>query len=129
MPAAIQRFELLMILSIILGIVGSYLTWDFALAQIEEAGMDGQTLLIISGVITAIWLALILFTSRGASNVAKWIVVVLVGLGALASLPTLPMSIEMMGSLAYIGLVQIVLQIVAVVFLFTSEGSAWFNRG
>ena len=75
----------------------------------------------------AIYLLLWFFIARKASNVAKWILVVLLALSMLSVLYTLAMSFALTVT-TLLGLAMYALEIAAVVFLFRDDAVAWLTH-
>jgi hypothetical protein len=73
----------------------------------------------------AIYLLLWYLIAHKASNIAKWILVVLVTLGVLTSLPALLQASFDFATLS--GLAATLLEVAAVVYLFRADASAWLT--
>ena len=120
-PAEIVWFERIIIATLVLGALNSWLAWP------QLVAMRGPVFLIAVQLFTiAFIMALTLFISRRRSNIAKWIsfglfvaglfVVVRDGLAGLQP-----------GSLA-IGIIQAAAQLVAYALLFTAASRRWLKR-
>ena len=126
-PKSISRFEALALISVVLAAVAAFMTSGGAIPGAEGRG-DGASLAIAATVIsTVVGLVLILLTSRKASNVAKWILVLLVAASAAMTLPQLD-GVGSAGTAGALSVASVVLQVVAIFFLFTAEARAWFDR-
>lgn len=129
-PASITMFDRLYLGALALGIVNFILNYDVAVAQVEAApGLSaiGATPFLIGSLIigNAINLLLWFFIARRASTVAKWILVILTGVGLLGLF-----SLTQMGaSQAVLTLLIVGLQVAAVYFLFRPDAKAWFKHG
>lgn len=129
-PASIKMFDRLFLGTLALGLLNFALNYETTLAQIETepglSAMGGLPFLI--GILifgNAINLLIWYFISRRASNVAKWILVVLTAFGLLG-----------LFSLTEVGAVQAVMtlvifgmQLASVYFLFRPDAVAWFKHG
>src|SRR6476620_11675984 len=105
-PNSIVNFERIVIVSILLGIVSSFLTrakMDAMMAG--KPHLSSSTTLGIQIVLILLYLVLIYFISRKGSPVAKWIYVVLCVLGLIAGVFALPL-------MAQLGTVSLVVAIV-----------------
>lgn len=129
-PASITMFERLFLGALAVGFVNFILNYDTVVAQVEaQPGLSaiGGTPFIIGTLIigNAINLLLWFFIARRASNVARWILVVLTGFGLL-SLFSLP---EVETWQAVMSVVILALQVAALYFLFRPDAKAWFEHG
>lgn len=125
-PKSISRFEALALVSVALGAVAAFMTSGGAIPGAEGRG-SGGTLMVAATVISiVVSLVLILLTSRKASNVAKWILIVLVAVSAAMTLPRLG-EIGSAGTAGAVDVASVLLQVVAIFFLFTAEARAWFD--
>lgn len=132
-PASITKFDQLYLGAIALGIVSSVLNYDNTMAQLEAdpavaaAGMAGPGFMVgVTAFGFALSLLLWFFISRRASNVAKWILLVLTVIGTLA-MPLGLLAVPLVQ--AIIAVVTTVMQIAAVWFLFRPDAKAWFEHG
>ena len=80
-PTSIVNFERVVLLSIVLGIVNTVLIWDRLTAAVQASGLGTGMAIAIQVITIAIYLLLIWFIARKASNVARWIYVVLAAIG------------------------------------------------
>ncbi len=129
-PASITMFDRLFLGALAVGFVNFILNYESVLEQVEaEPGLaviGGMPFLIGTLIIgNAINLLLWFLIARRASNVAKWILVVLTGF-SLLSLFSLP---EVGALQAVITLVILALQLAAIYFLFRADAKAWFKHG
>lgn len=134
-PSSIVNFERVVLLSILLGIVGTWLSWariQAMVAQTATAGgphMSTNTVIVIQAVTIALYLLLIWFISRKASPVAKWIYVVLAGLGLVFGLFGLPQTMRYGTAPLLVAIVQYLLSITSLWLLFRPDAKAWFSEG
>ncbi|HEX8443230.1 MAG TPA: hypothetical protein VF631_06260 [Allosphingosinicella sp.] len=128
-PKSIVLFERLVLLSILLGIINTVLIWDQLNSQVAQAGMGAGTVLGIQAVTIALFLLLIWFISRKGSPVAKWIYVVLGGIGLISSLVGIGQAFEMGTISGAISIVSILLTLLTIWLLFRPDAKAWFADG
>lgn len=132
MPVSIKRFSQLYLASIALSAINSVLTFghqrDVLARNPQTAGL-GDGFLIASVVFGAV-VAIVLwyFVVNRASTIAKWILVLLTGLGLLWAPSSLRVA-ERMGT-AYLAMfvLILILQVAAVAFLFAPDARAWLGR-
>jgi hypothetical protein len=138
-PKSIANFEIVVLLGILVGIVNSFLSWDKMMAvqqakllaqgQEKMVGMLPSLTIGIEVIFVGIWLLLVWLISRKGSPVAKWIYVVLAvltligavwGVSKSASYGTLPLVLAV---------VQHVLTLASLWFIFQPDAKAWFSEG
>jgi len=124
-PESIKKFDIFFLGGLLVGVIATFLNWDVmqAQAQMPGAPLGAGTLIGISVATYALSLLLWYFVSRRASNIAKWILVVLTLLG-LIGLPAL--FVGTFGLVKALSLVSTLLGVVAVVFLFRPDARDWF---
>lgn len=128
-PQSIIWFERCFLGAIGIGLVNSALNWSKIQAAVDAT--PGATALpsgfmagtIIAGLI--INLLLWFFAARRGSNVAKWIIVVFVGLGFIAVLRSL-VSVVAAPTTNIFTYVALALQVVGLWMLFRPDAKAWF---
>ncbi|MGB3469256.1 MAG: hypothetical protein WBA51_00355, partial [Erythrobacter sp.] len=131
-PHSITMFDRIFFASLILGLLGYFLTYDVVAAQLTAdpamaaIGITPLPFIIVTGAIGfGINLLLWFFISKGRSAVAKWIFTVLVVLG----LASLPFSLGDLPVLVIANsLVAAVLQVAMLYFLFRPESKPWFDK-
>lgn len=135
-PQSIVRFEQAYLGATLLWLVNLALGWKTRLdsinanpafagnpqmAELAETMMIGTTIAML-----ALWLLLWYFTARRASEVAKWVVVVLFGLSVLG-LPFTLMSYSIVGALSTVlSLATFALTAWSVWLLFRPDAKLWF---
>ena len=121
MPKHIKYFEWTWLGSLPLGIIVAELSYS----EIVGAGIE-----VFSGFIQfvtlGVMLLLILLTSRKRNNIAKWILVILFGLGIVFYIPQLS-SLFNLGFAGVLSSLQVLAQCVGIYFLFTQESRDWFR--
>jgi hypothetical protein len=127
-PSSIVNFERIVLLSIVLGAVNTVLIWDRLSAAVAASGLGVGMAIAIQVVTIAIYLLLIWFIARKASNVARWIYVVLCAIGLVFGALGLGQAAALYGNLVLvINLVQYVLSLVSIWLLFRADSNAWFR--
>ena len=131
-PQSIELFEKVFLGSIALGLVNTALSWGALTASLQGAGNPAATMgpsLMIFSIALSLVISLLLwfFIARRASNVAKWIYVVITAIGVfgvLSSLanPLMPKGLTMIG-----GFVATGLQVFAAWLLFKPDAVAWLE--
>ena len=127
-PRSIVRFEQLYLLSLAIGLGLMIYSWDESVAVARQAGGGPIMVVAIQAVTVAITLGLVLLISRGASVLAKW-VLVLFFLGGMAIMLTRPGLTFGAGPILVAQVAQILLQLAAIYLLFTEEARLWFKAG
>lgn len=130
-PRSIQIFEYCYLGSMVLGLIGTAVNWSEMMAIPAIAAMVEQMpwyfpVTLVVGI--AINLLLWYFVARRASVVAKWILVVLFGIGVAGLLISFARG-AFFGSTAIFQIVCLALNVVAVWHLFTPDALAWFDKG
>jgi hypothetical protein len=129
-PKSIIMFERLFLASLVLGVLNFALSYEDAAAVIandagaQKMGLGGGFLVGVTAVSTVVYLLLWFLAARMASNIAKWILVVFVGLGVLSALPA--MTGTWNATLA-LSLVVYALEVLALVYLFRPDAKAWLR--
>ncbi|MEA3001931.1 MAG: hypothetical protein QOH81_719 [Sphingomonadales bacterium] len=136
-PKSIVNFERVVLLSILIGIVSSWLSWDKMLAMAQaQAQAQGGTVKVGPGFLIgvqvfliAVYLLLVWLISRKGSPIAKWIYVVIavliliaavLGIGKMAAYGTVPLVLAV---------AQHLLTLVSLWLLFQPDSKAWFAEG
>ena len=130
-PKSIVTFERLVLLGIILGIVNAFLVWDQTQAALQAQGtaVGSSTVITIQAITVALYLLLVWFISRKGSPVAKWIYVVIAGLGLVLGLVGIQQTLAFGTVPAIITIVQYVLTLASIWMLFRPDAKAWFSDG
>jgi hypothetical protein len=129
-PKSIVNFERIVILSILFGIISSFITRAKMEAMMAgKPHLSSGTTLGIQIVVILLYLVLIYFISRKGSPVAKWIYVVLCVLGLVFGLLGLPLIMKVGTLPLLIAIVQYVLSITSLWLLFRPDSNAWFSEG
>ena len=126
-PTSILYFERLAILSILVGMVFTWIDWEDQVASVRASGFSPAVAPITLGFALAILLLLIFLISRKGVAVAKWIFVALFALGLVYSIPQVLDALDR-GLVGLLQLTQLVVQGMAIYFLFTPEANDWFRR-
>ena len=127
-PASIVNFERVVLLSIILGIVNTILIWDRLTAAMAVTGMGSNFVITVQAITVALYLVLIWFISRRASNVARWIYVVLAAIGLGVGLMGVGQVQALYGTIPLvITIAQYALAIASLWLLFRPDANVWFR--
>ena len=127
-PTSILYFERLSLLSILVGIVFTWIDWDKQIASAQASGLAPAVVPITLGFSLALLLLLIFLISRKGLAIAKWIFVALFALGLVFSVPQVIQALDR-GLVGLLQLTQLVVQAMAIYFLFTPEARDWFRTG
>lgn len=128
-PQSIVNFERAVLASLGLGVLNSWVSWDRSVATVTAAGVGASSIIGIQAVMIALILLLVWFVARKASPVAKWIYVVITGLGLVASLVGLPQVMKTGALSVALTIVQTLLSIYSLWLLFRPDAKSWFNDG
>lgn len=132
-PASIKQFDRYFLGSLVLGLVNSVLSYQDNIDMLRndpamaEAGFGSGFIITVTIFGFAIPVLLWFLIARRASNVAKWILVVLTVIGTLFMIPTLAIVAEQGALGLVLVLVVTVLQIYAITLLFRSDAKAWLE--
>lgn len=138
-PKSIANFEISALLAVLVGVVNSFLSWDKMMAvqqaklvaqgQEKMIGMASNLGIAMAVIFIVIWLLLIWLISRKGSPAAKWIYVVLAVLALIAALYGLTKG-AVYGTVPFVlAIVQDLLSLAALWFLFQPDAKAWFAEG
>lgn len=134
-PESIRRFDLFYLGSIALSLVGSLVSYNSMVAQMEArtaaAGMQLGSGVVIGTVALSVAISLLLWflVSRKAIVIAKWIIVLFFVLGLISTLGVAGSPGLLSGEwtlLKTISAVVLLLEAGAVYYLFQPDAKAWF---
>jgi hypothetical protein len=130
-PQSIVNFARIVLLSLAIGILATWLSWDKLQAAVAAtgSGMGTNTILIIQGITIALYLLLIWFIYAKGSPVAKWIYVVLCVLGLVIGAFGFRQTMAYGTVPAILAAIQYLLAIVSLWLLFRPDSKAWFAEG
>ena len=129
-PKSIVMFERLFLGSLVLGALNVLLSYQDAAAQVandrgaQQLGLGSGFFIGVTAGSFAVYLLLWFLIARQASSVAKWVLTVCVALGVLFALPALTGSWNVTLALS---LVIHALEILALVYLFRPDATAWLG--
>lgn len=134
-PESIRRFDMSYLGSIVLSVVGYFMSYDAMVGQMEArtaaAGMELGSGAVIAtmAVGTAISLLLWFFVSRKASAIAKWIIVLIFVVGLLSAVGVWAPGLFSgpWTGLKTVSAVMVLLEAAAVYFLFRPDAKTWFD--
>ena len=137
-PKSIERFEQIFFLSLVVSLVMFVLNWDQSMEAVQQnpAAAAIAVPMMIGFAIIGYGISILLWflIARRGNEVAKWIYVVLFALGALGALIGVLMGgrpgVPTPSVLTRVGqIVNLVLGIAGVWFLFQPDTRPWFNKG
>lgn len=128
-PRSIVMFERIVIVSLLLGILNAYLSWDHLSAQVAAQGATSDSIITAQAIMTAIYLLLIWLIARKARPVAKWIYVVLTAIGVVIAVAGIGQTLTMGMASVAVSLFQNILLIASLWLLFRPDAKAWFADG
>ncbi|WNO53072.1 hypothetical protein [Stakelama saccharophila] len=132
-PISIRRFELFYLLAVALGILNGILSWNTTMAAMEQQSPEAAAIMPAAtavGLAIGLGISLLLwfFVARRASNVARWILIVLYALGLLSFLYTLSMGTMAGGGVSMaLMLLSYVLEAIAIYMTFRPDADAWLK--
>ena len=134
-PESIRRFDMLYLGSIVLSVVGYFMSYDAMVGQMKAqtvaAGIELGSGVVIATMAVGIAISLLLWflVSRKASTIAKWIVVLffVVGLLSAAGVWTPSLFSGAWTLLKTVSALVLLLEAAAVYFLFQPDAKAWFS--
>lgn len=131
-PQSILNFEKLYLGSLVIGVINYALSYDQVMADLQSDPAVAELGLASSGFVLAMaafgWGISLLFwyfIARRASNIAKWILVVITAIGLLAIPGTLS---ELAGLALVLTLLTTVVQLVAIAMLFRADAKRWLEN-
>jgi hypothetical protein len=128
-PKSIVTFEILALAAVALGIVVTLMSWDGLVAQARSAvlgsGIEAAVAILLI-VYVAILVLLILLASRRGSNVARWLLAIIVAAELAFSIPGLGGMLAG-GVVGLLSTLQLLMMVVAVVLLFVPRSRPWFR--
>ena len=125
-PRSIVMFERFYLAAFLLNVVSIILAWR--LLRLLTIGLGRWYLPISTAIGFAIPLLLWYFIARRGNLIAKWIATILAAFGVIAAAITL-LSIGSRDPIhTMLGIVQPILQIAAIWFLFRPDTPAWFGE-
>jgi uncharacterized membrane protein YeiB len=129
-PRSITLFESLSLAAVALGVLILVLTWNALMASIfarlRGAGIE-PAVMILATLYVGLLILLILLTARRASAVAKWLFTAIIVAELVMTVPGLP-SMVRGGLVGWAQILQLVLQLVALWFLFMPASRAWLRE-
>jgi hypothetical protein len=128
-PNSIVMFERCYLAAFAISLVSTVLMWSSLNEQFgaQEMLLGGWFLPTVTVIGFAIPLLLWYFIALRGSDVAKWIATALVALGVAGTIFSLALGRYTPNIAGLLGLVRLVLQIVAIWFLFRPDNRVWFG--
>jgi len=130
-PNSIVLFERLVLLSIVLSLISVFVSWEQTQAMLsaQNSPLGPTSILVTQGIMILLYLLLIYFIARKGSPVAKWIYVVLAGLGLVLGLIGIGQTFQLGTIPGVIALIQYVITAATLWLLFRPDAKAWFSEG
>jgi len=129
-PRSIMLFESLSLAAVAIGVLILALTWNALMAsvyaRIRGSGIE-PAVIILSALYVGLLVLLILLTARRASVVAKWLFTAIIVAETVMTVPGLA-SMARGGLVGWAQIVQLLLQLVALWFLFAADSRAWLRE-
>ena len=131
-PQSIELFEKVYLGSIALGLVNTAFSWGALTASLKTVGDGAMTMgpgVMVGSIALSLVISLLLwfFIARRASNVAKWIYVVITAIGVFGVLSSLANPLTPKGLTMIGGFVATALQVFAAWLLFKPDAAAWLE--
>ena len=130
-PRSIVLFETLSLAAVGLGLLVLALTWNALLAnvnaRIRAAGVE-PAMMILAAIYVLVLVMLILLISRRGSVAAKWLFAAIILAETLFTVPGLPAMLRG-GIIGWTQILQLVVQLAALWFLFAPQSRGWGRRG
>lgn len=128
-PRSIALFEGLSLAAVALGALIMVLTWNSVMrtvsASVRGAGIE-EAVMILALLYVALLVMLILLAARRANAVAKWLFTAIIAAELVMSLPRLAGMLRA-GPTGWASTAQLILQLVALWFLFVPASRTWFR--
>ena len=129
-PQSIVLFDRLFLASLVIGLINAILTYDSVVAAtagdptLQQIGWGGGAVIVVMAISLLIPLLLWYLIAWRASNIAKWVLVVMTAIG-LFFIGFDPDNLTSLSNLA--SLATTLLQVVAIVMLFRADARAWLE--
>lgn len=124
-PPSVRAFEALIVLSLGIGVVITALTWTELTREIGAAPV-----LLVQAATVLVVLGGVFLVARRASNIARWVVTVMFGIGFVAYIPQVAFLFSGDRVVGMLGAAQVMAQLAALMLLFRPDAKLWFrSRG
>lgn len=133
-PTSIVQFERFYLGALVVGVINNILNWSRSTEMLNDPSVQAAGLgsgFLVSTMVIGLIIPLLLwyFIAKRGSNIAKWILVVLFGLGLIGVLVSFS-AMRAMGTIATVlGLLALAMQGYAVFMLFKPDAVAWLTGG
>ena len=128
-PASIANFERVVLLSLAVGVLNTFLSHDAMVQSVAAQGFGSGFIIGVQAATIAVMLLLVYFISRKGSPVAKWIYVILGVLSLIAGVAGISQTLQLGTLPAILSVVQYVLLLISLWLLFRPDSKAWFADG
>jgi hypothetical protein len=126
LPSNVARFEQLMYASLLIGLFNSALTWNQNVARASKIG-GAYFVLYIQVFVLAFIVLFIWLVARRRKNWARWVLLVLFVLGMPGTVRVVRHWLSIEPVAGVLNLVQILAQVIALVYVFTGNARDWFK--
>jgi len=131
-PQSIQLFEKVFFAGFVIGLVNLFLSWNQVNAMVDDPRLQAAGVadgILIFGVVMGTLIPLLLwyFIARRASNVAKWVFVVLTAIGVFGFVSSLADPAMPKGAILIGSAVATALNVFAAWLLFKPDTKAWLE--
>ncbi|MEA3041854.1 MAG: hypothetical protein QOC65_1343 [Sphingomonadales bacterium] len=128
-PASIVNFERIVLLLLVIGLVGTVLSWDGLQAAAAQQGLGEGALIGVHVVLLALLLLLLWLIAHRRSAVAKWVWILLCVAGIAVSVPTIGDSLSGPLPAVLLQAAQWILILLSIWMLLRPDAGAWFRGG
>ena len=127
-PRSIVQFERVVLLSIAIAILDSFLSWDRTSAAVSAQGLGDGFVIGAQAFSVVIYLLLLWFIARKGSFMARGIYVALAVIGLAMGLFSLRQASNYETVSLIIMIVQLLLSLISIWLLFRPDANAWFSE-
>ncbi|MEM9145784.1 MAG: hypothetical protein AAGC57_06260 [Pseudomonadota bacterium] len=121
-PASIRTFEVLILLSLALGLAVTAMTWSSLTQEVGQGLVIAVQAATLSVVLWGVFLV-----ARRANNLARWVFTVMFGIGFIAYIPQVAFLFSAQPTVGLLGTIQVMLQLSALMMLFRADARVWFR--
>jgi hypothetical protein len=126
LPSNVARFELLMYLSLGIGVIVSTLQWSQTVAMSAPLGGAGFAI-FVQAFVLAFMVLFIWLVARRHKNWARWLLLILFVLGLPFYFRVLGQMLRLNPTAGNLSVVQVLAQTVAQFLIFTGNARDWFH--
>lgn len=126
-PASIVNFERIVLLLIVIGLVGTVLSWDGLRLAAAQQGLGETALIVVHVVLLALLILLLWLIAHRRSAVAKWVWILLCLAGLAVSVPAIGDMLNGPMPALLLQAAQWVLILLSIWMLLRPDAGAWFR--